>query len=72
MATWLGIDKLAIEIDEAFNREEMHAEMLGAVEEEKVKLKATLYEQQSTLINSLSTVVESRLDDIFIPARDGL
>ncbi len=69
---WFAIDKVAIEIDEAVSRDAMRADLLAALEEEKAALKVTLLEQQTGLIALLSGTIQTSIDGVFIPMRDGL
>lgn len=72
IATWLAIDKVAIEIDEAVSRDAMRADILAVLGEEKEALKQALKQQHAALIGHLSSRIESTIDGVFIPARDGL
>jgi hypothetical protein len=71
-ATWLAVDKAAIEIDEALSRDTMRADMLAAIAEEKAALKVALRERQQLLMTSLGQQLQTTIDNQFIPARDGL
>ncbi len=72
LATWLVVDKVAIEIDERISREELRADILHALHEEKQRLIAALQQRQRTLTGHLAQAVQATLDGVFIPARDGL
>jgi hypothetical protein len=70
--TWLIVDKVAIEIDEAFTREGMRADILHTLNEEKRHLIQALQQRQRALTGHLAEAVQATLDGVFIPARDGL
>lgn len=70
--TWLTVDAIAIEIDEALTRETMRAEILDVLAEEKAALQALLNERHRSLITALAAEIQTAVDGVFIPARDGL
>lgn len=70
--TWLVVDKAAIKIDEALSRDEMRADILSVLDEEKAALHADPIGRYSTLIAAAAADIQTTKDDIFIPARDGL
>ncbi len=72
VGTWLVVDKVTIEIDEVFSREQMRADILGAIGEQKQQLATELKQHQAALITQLGKQVKQRVDGLFIPARDGL
>jgi hypothetical protein len=63
---------VALEIDEALSRDEMRAEILSVLAEEKAALRALLNERHSRLIAALTAEIQTTVDGLFIPARDGL
>ncbi|MBK1654893.1 hypothetical protein [Allochromatium vinosum] len=70
--TWLAVDKVAIEIDEAVSRDEMRADILSVLAEEKAALQADLIERYSALIAAGADDIRTTTDGVFIPARDGV
>lgn len=72
VVTWLVVDKVAIEIDEAVSRDAMRADILAALAEEKANLKTALQQRQASLIGSMTQDLQMTVDGVFIPARDGL
>ncbi|WP_172452573.1 hypothetical protein [Chromatium okenii] len=50
----------------------MRAEILDAVIEEKRNLKITLQQRHTSLIAELTQNLQTTLDGVFIPARNGL
>ena len=70
--TWLGIDKLLIEIDEYRFREQMRAEIVDAVADARRQLATEMKAQQHLLIAKLVATSAQTMDRVFVPARDGL
>lgn len=69
---WLGTDKLFIEVDEALHREDMKADILATLNEARDELGSHLRSEQIKLSNHLSAAVQSTVDGVFVPRRDGL
>ena len=72
VATWVAIDKVAIEIDEAVSREAMRTEILAVLAEEREALKVALLQRHLTILAPLVADLQTTIDGLFIPARDGL
>ncbi|MBK1645241.1 hypothetical protein CKO25_11425 [Thiocapsa imhoffii] len=72
VATWLAVDKIAIEIEESVSRQTMREEILEVLDEEKEALKEALRQQQTMVIGALVEQIKTTADGVFIPARDGL
>lgn len=72
IVTWLTIDKVAIEIDEARFRAEMRAEILKEVQVSKTALALALKSQQYAAIDRMTLLIQNTVGETFIPARDGL
>ena len=70
--TWLGTDKIFIEVEEALHRDEMKADILATLDQTRQELSAQLREEQLALSNFLASTVRSTVDGVFIPRRDGL
>lgn len=70
--TWLAIDKALVEIDESLFREEMRAELLAAIGEQREALAVALKAQQAAAIDATALGIQARIDALFVPARDGL
>ena len=71
IATTLAIDKLLVKIDEAVNREQARAEMIGALRQEKQTLIAKLKQAQAARIEAVAGQVRSHTQR-FLPYREGL
>ncbi|MDQ1314036.1 MAG: hypothetical protein QG662_145 [Pseudomonadota bacterium] len=72
VVTWLTIDKVAMEIDEARFRAEMCAEILKEVQASKTALAEALKLQQYAAIDRMTLLIQNSVAKTFIPARDGL
>ncbi|MFZ0789783.1 MAG: hypothetical protein WAM94_09190, partial [Chromatiaceae bacterium] len=70
--TWLAVDKAMIEIDEARLREQMRAEILQALEEQRPALALALKASQGAAIDAAAGQIQSQVQRVFVPARDGL
>lgn len=71
-ATWLAIDKALVEIDESLFRDEMRAELLAALGEQREALADALKAQHAAAIDAAAVGIQARIDALFVPARDGL
>jgi len=70
--TWLSIDKAMVEIDEALFRDEMRAELLETVAEQRAALADALKAQHAAAIDAYALQIHNRLEGAFVPARDGM
>jgi hypothetical protein len=70
--TWLTIDKAMVEIDEALFRDEMRAELLETVAEQRAALAEALKAQHAAAIDAQALQIHNRLEGAFVPARDGM
>jgi hypothetical protein len=70
--TWLTVDKVMIEIDEARFRDEMRAELTAAIAEQRKVLGQALKVQHAASIDATAVGIQARIDALFVPARDGL
>jgi hypothetical protein len=70
--TWLAIDKALVEIDESLFRDEMRAELLAALDEQREVLAEALKAQHAAAIDATALGIQGRIDALFVPARDGL
>jgi len=72
LITWFSVDKALVELDEVLNREEMRAEILAVLDEQKVLLGEQLMQQQSARIDRMSRHVNAIMQKTFVPASDGM
>jgi hypothetical protein len=59
-----------IEIDEARFREEMHADLMAALDEQRQTLEALLHQRQTQVIDKRLQVLTEQLKRRYVPARD--
>ena len=71
-AAWLAVDKALVEIDEARLREQMRGEMLQALEEQKPALATALKAKSAATIDATAGQIQAGMEQVFIPARDGI
>jgi len=71
-AAWLAVDKVMIEIDEVRFRDEMRADLLEAVDEQRALLGGTLKARQEAAVDARLSALAERLGRRFVPVRDGL
>jgi len=72
VAAWLAFDKVFLEIDEALFRDEMRADILAVLGEQRLELAAAMKQQQHAAIDAMASELQQATDGLFIPARDGL
>jgi len=72
VATWLAVDKVLIEVDEALNRDEMREEMLSAIRRQQLELASEMKDKHRLLIDAMAGQIQQAVDRTFVPARDGL
>jgi hypothetical protein len=72
VVTWLLVDKAFVEIDEAVFRDEMRAEILSSVREERANLSNILKRRHSSDIDAMAQGIHSSIYRLFVPARDGV
>jgi hypothetical protein len=71
-AVWIGVDKVAVKIDEALFRETMRSEILASVGALRSELAQALKWRHLAEIDHMATSARSAVDRAFIPARDGI
>jgi hypothetical protein len=72
VTTWLLVDKAFIEIDEALFRDEMREEILTSVREHRTLLSEALKQRQHERIDNMANSIQSSVDRLFVPFRDGV
>ena len=68
--TWLAVDKVMIEVDEVRFRDEMHAELLAMLAEQRELLAAALHARQTAAVDAGLTALAERLGRRYVPARE--
>ena len=72
VVTWLTIDKVLIEIDEALNREEMRTDILKVLEEQKSELERQLKQKYHIRIDNMAAQANDAVQRSFIPYKEGM
>ena len=72
LITWFTVDKVLIELDEVLNREEMRADIVKVLKEQKALLSEQLKQKHHARINLMASHVNAAVQKTFIPAKDGL
>jgi len=72
LVTWFSVDKALVELDEAMNREEMRADIMAVLDEQRQILTGQLVDRHIIRIDRMAEHVDQTIDRIFIPASDGL
>ncbi len=72
LVTWFSVDKALVELDEAMNREEMHADIMAVLDEQRQILTGQLIDVHVVRIDRMAEHVDKTVERIFIPASDGL
>lgn len=71
-ATWIALDKAFIEIDQLAFRDEMRAEILASIAEQKAALTESLALQHHAQVDRTVSAIGASMERVFVPARDGL
>ncbi len=72
VVTWLAVDQALIKIDEYRFREAMRAELLESARAQKDELANDLRLLHHAAIDQMLAGVRSSVNQVFLPARDGL
>jgi hypothetical protein len=72
LITWFTVDKALVELDEVLNREEMRADILAVLEEQKALLGEQLMEKHYARIDIMASHVNAAVQKTFVPANEGL
>jgi hypothetical protein len=71
VVTWVTVDKALVLIDELRFRDEMRAEILDSLREQKAELAGEMRLAHEALIERMAAQVHASVDRVFVPARDG-
>ena len=71
-AAWLAVDKALVEIDEVRLRDQMRAEILEVLEDQRPALALALKARHAARIDAGAAQIQASLERVFVPARDGL
>lgn len=72
LVTWFTVDKALVELDEAFNRDEMREEILKAIADQKVALGTELKDRHFARVDQIAARLNTAVQNVFVPARDGV
>ena len=72
LVTWFSVDKALVELDEAMNREEMRADIMAVLDEQRQILTGQLIDRHVVRIDRMAEHVDRTVERLFIPASDGL
>ena len=72
IAAWLAVDKAMVAIDEVRLRDQMRAEILQALDEQRPALALALKARNAVAIDTTAGQIQASMERVFIPARDGL
>jgi hypothetical protein len=71
LVTWLAVDKVLVELDETLNREEMRADILNVLAQQKAELGARLKQEHYARVDHMATAVNNSVQRNFVPYKDG-
>ena len=72
LITWFTVDKALVELDEVLNREDMRADILAVLDEQKALLGEQLTEKHYARIDHMARQVDAAVQKTFVPVSDGL
>ncbi|MEA2079207.1 MAG: hypothetical protein U9P00_04995 [Pseudomonadota bacterium] len=72
LVTWLTVDKVLVELDDALNREDMRADLLDALAGEKAALGEQLKQKHYTRVDAMAARVNDAVQGTFVPYNDGI
>ena len=72
LVTWFTVDKVLVELDEVLNREEMRADIIKVLDEQKALLGEQLKQKHYARIDLMASHVNAAVQRTFIPAKDGM
>jgi len=72
VVTWLTVDTLLVEADEAFNREAMRADILQVLADQQAVLAEQLAQQHYARIDDMAARLDATVQRSFVPYTDGI
>ena len=72
MVTWFGVDKILVEADEAFNREDMRTGILQVLVDQQAVLAEQLTQQHYLRIDDMAVSLDAAVQRSFVPYIDGI
>ena len=72
VVTWFGVDKILVEADEAFNREDMRTGILQVLVDQQAVLAEQLTQQHYLRIDDMAVSLDAAVQRSFVPYIDGI
>jgi hypothetical protein len=72
VVTWFAVDTALVELDETLSRDEMRAQIMKALDEQKAALSAQLKRTHHARVDQLAARVSNAVQSTFLPYRDGM
>ena len=72
LVTWLSVDKALVELDEALNREEMRADLLEVLAEQRGELGGQLKQKHYAAVDAMAAQVNNAVQGTFVPYKHGM
>ena len=69
-ATWLAVDKVMVEVDEVRFLDEMRADLMATLAEQRALLAAALHQRQAAALDAGLAALAERLGRRYVPARE--
>jgi len=69
--TWITMDAALVKIEELRYREEMRAEILGALQAQKAEIAEEMRKAHAGYVDAMARNLAGSVDKVFVPARDG-
>jgi len=72
VVTWITVDKAAIEIEAHLKRDDMRADLMAVLNEQRAAMRAELQAIHHGLADAYAAEIDARAQRVFVPARDGV
>ncbi|MDO9480197.1 MAG: hypothetical protein Q8S96_18160 [Hydrogenophaga sp.] len=72
VVTWITVDKAAIEIEEHLKRDDMRADLMAVLNEQRATMRTELQVIYHGLADAYAAEIDARAQRVFVPARDGV
>jgi hypothetical protein len=70
--TWVGVDKAAMEIEEHLKRDDMRADLMAVLNQQRAAMRTELQAVYHGVANAYAAELDARAQRVFVPVRDGL
>ena len=71
LVIWFATDKVVLEVDEWVNRDDMRAELMAGLNEQRAEIREQLMTLHAGLVDRYAAEIQATADKVFVPARDG-